>query len=109
MDLRLANRHPLAEIGGQAAQLRLVDLDPGPLHLPQHRDQPTFQLLVQCRGPGIGQPHAQGVAQPECAVGCLRNVARCPLRRQLRQGEAGAAGAGDRLEPGDAVPQMQAG
>ena len=106
-----ADRHALAEIGGQAPQLRLVDGDAGTLHLRQHGDEPALQLFVQrwWRGhPPSRDAQARGAAAAHAVRG-LRHVGRGAVGGELSASASRAApGAGDRIQPGHPVAEMQA-
>ncbi len=107
VDVGLGRGHALAEIGGEAAQLLLVHLDPGVLHVGQHGDQPALHPLVQRGGARVRQPGAQRVAQAQDAVGRLPHMRRRPVGRHLRQRQPGPAGAGHRVERAHGMAQVQ--
>ncbi len=107
VDVRLHHGHALTEIGGQSAQFGRVDHHPGPLHRAEHGDEPPLQLLIQRHRPIGRQARAQGVPQPDDAVGGLRDVGGGALGRHQRQDQPGAAGAGDLVQRGRRVPEMQ--
>ena len=62
VDIGFCRGHPLAEIGGQAAQLLLVHHHAGPLHVGQHGNQAAFHLLIQGGRLRVGQAGAEQVA-----------------------------------------------
>ncbi len=95
VDLLLQLDQARGEIGRQALELGLVDLDALFLHVGQYGDQRPLAAFVDRGHAFADQPRLQLPPQPVGDVGVLGRIGHGLLQRHLLEGDAGAAGAGD--------------
>ncbi len=107
MDVALDHTHALLEVDRHAPQIVGVHLDPGALHLQQHRHQPAFQLLVQRERAIEPQPRPQRLPQPQRHIGVLGSVGGGAFDWHLRERDAVAPRAGDLVVADRRVAEMQ--